>query len=121
MSKKNIEKYIPEAMRVLKEEFSDGLKYFDMLLKDPNLTPEALQKVKTTTIGSLSSKANDFDYVAGNELKKLLFAGTPLGHSSLGTKESIEKLKLINIEEFIKIKEQFPDTGGESEDFSSRR
>ena len=24
MSKKTIEKYIPEAMRVLKEEFSDG-------------------------------------------------------------------------------------------------
>ena len=72
----------------LKGEFDNALNYFHDLLQDPNLTQSAIDKVKTTTIGSLSSKANDFDYVASNELKKLLFAKTPLANPSSGTIDS---------------------------------
>jgi len=86
----------------LKEKFGTLCKMIKKLLQDPNLTNDSFKKVKTMTLGAISSKENDYDYIASNGLKKLLFAGTPLGHSSLGTKESIEKLKLINIEEFIK-------------------
>jgi len=86
----------------LKEEFNEALKYFDMLLKDPNFTQEALQKVKTTTIGSLSAKANDFDYVASNKLKSILFDTTPLANPSSGTIESVKEIELDDIKKFIK-------------------
>ena len=86
----------------LKEEFDEALKYFDMLLKDPNLTNEALQKVKTTTVGSLTAKENDFDYVASNQLKSILFKNTPLANPSSGTIKSVESINLDEIKEFLK-------------------
>jgi predicted Zn-dependent peptidase len=89
-------------MSCLKEEFDEGLKYFDALLKDPNFSEEALSKVKTTTIGSLSAKENDFDYVAVHELKALLFKGTVLGTPSDGTKKSVESIELSDVENFVK-------------------
>ncbi len=86
----------------LSEEFSDGLKKFDSLLKDPNFTEKALSKVKTTTMGSLSSKANDFDYVASNELKAIMFKGTPLANPASGTLESVESIELRDVKAFVK-------------------
>jgi predicted Zn-dependent peptidase len=86
----------------LKEEFDEALGYCDMLLKDPNITKDALLKVKTTTIGSLTAKENDFDYVASNELKSILFDGTPLANPSWGTIESVKSVKLDDVREFIK-------------------
>ncbi len=86
----------------LKEKFDLLSKMLIKLLKDPNLTQKSFEKVKSMTLGELSSKENDFDYIAAVNLKKLLFGGTPLGHSSLGTKESIEKLKLEDVKEFVK-------------------
>lgn len=86
----------------LKEEFSEGLKEFDALLKDPNFSQEAVEKVKTMTLGALSSKESDFDYVAGNELKSVLFKGTVLAQPSNGTKESVESIKLEDVNKFIK-------------------
>lgn len=86
----------------LKEEFSEGLKKFDSLLKDPNFSDEAMSKVKSTTMGSLSAKANDFDYVASNELKAVLFKGTPLANPASGTLESVKSIELDDVKAFIK-------------------
>ncbi|MDQ1264600.1 MAG: zinc protease [Campylobacterota bacterium] len=85
----------------LKEEFDTALGYFDMLLKEPNLTKEVVKKVKTTTIGELARKENDFDYVASNELKSLLFEGTILANPSSGTLESVKSIELEDVKEFI--------------------
>ncbi|WP_295083640.1 pitrilysin family protein [Sulfurimonas sp.] len=85
----------------LKEEFDEGLKYLEMLLSDPNLTQEAIDKVKTTTLGSLARKENDFDYIASNELKTLLFAGSVLAKPSAGTIESVNKIELKDVKEFL--------------------
>ena len=89
-------------MGCLKDEFSDGLNKFSDLLKDPNFSDEAISKVKTTTMGALSSKANDFDYVASNELKAVLFKGTPLANPGSGTLESVKSIELEDVETFIK-------------------
>lgn len=89
-------------MSCLKEEFDAGLQYFDALLKDPNISEEALSKAKTSTIGSLSAKENDFDYVASNELKSVLFDGTVLGSPSSGTIESVKSIELSDVENFVK-------------------
>ncbi|WP_455757553.1 M16 family metallopeptidase [Sulfurimonas sp.] len=86
----------------LKETFDVALNYLETLLKDPNFTPEALEKVKTTTIGSLSRKENDFDYVASNELKSILFNGSVLANPSSGTIESVKSINLEDIQKFIK-------------------
>ncbi len=86
----------------LKENFDEGLKSLDSLLKDPNFTKEALEKVKTTTIGSLSRKENDFDYIASRELKSVLFKGNVLANPSSGTMESVKSIELKDVEDFIK-------------------
>ncbi len=85
----------------LKEEFDNGLKYFELLLQDPNLTKESIKKVKTTTLGSLARKESDFDYVASNELKALLFEGSVLANPSDGTVESVESIELDDVKEFL--------------------
>lgn len=86
----------------LKDEFKNAAKFLNDLLKDPNYTQEALSKVKTMTIGALSRKENDFDYVASNELKKLLFPNTPLAQPASGTVESVKKIELDDVKGFIK-------------------
>ncbi len=86
----------------LKEEFDEALVKFNSLLRDPNFTKEAVEQVKTMTLGSLSRKENDFDYVASNELKSLLFKGTPLGNPSSGTQESVASIELDDVKSFIK-------------------
>ncbi len=86
----------------LKEEFDAGLKYFDDLLKDPNFTEEALNNVKIKTIGSLRRKENNYDYVASNELKSLLFKGTVLANPLAGTVESVKSIELSDVEKFVR-------------------
>ncbi len=86
----------------LKEELNAGVKLFTSLLKEPNLTEESLQKVKTVTIGSITRKENDYDYVANHALKALLFKGTPLANPSVGTKESVAAITLNDTKRFLK-------------------
>ena len=86
----------------LKEEFNEGLSKFQELLEDPNYSDEAVQKIKTMTIGALTRKENDFDYIAGTELKELLFKGTVLAQPSAGTQKSIKSIELQDIQSFLK-------------------
>ena len=95
------ETFVIEASS-LKDESANATKFLKNLLKDPNYTEEALSKVKTMTLGALSRKENDYDYVASNELKKLLFANTPLAQPSSGTPESVKSIELGDVKEFIK-------------------
>jgi predicted Zn-dependent peptidase len=85
----------------IKEEFDEALKYFDMLLGDPNLTEDALKKVKSVRLGSLARKQNDFDYVASNELKSIMFKDTPLASPSSGTIESVNSIELSDVKSFL--------------------
>ena len=85
----------------LKEEFDEALKQLKELLSDPNLTEEALQNVKIKTLGSLEQKENDFDYIASVNLKKILFANTPLANPANGTPQSIKDINLKDIKSFL--------------------
>lgn len=53
-------------------------------------------------IGSLKRKENDFDDVASKGLNALLYSGTALANPASGTIESISKIELKNIEQFLK-------------------
>ena len=85
----------------LKEEYRSSLKKLKKLLGDPNYSDDSMSKIKTMTLGALSRKENDFDYIASNELKHLLFGESALGHSASGTKESIKDIKLEDIKAFV--------------------
>jgi len=89
-------------MGSLKEEFGEAVGLLEELLTSPNLSKEALQKVKTTSVGALSRKESDFDYVANRELKAALFAGTPLATPASGTVESVKAMELKQIKSFVK-------------------
>ena len=86
----------------LKEELDEGLGYFEMLLKEPNLTKDVIEKVRTTTLGSLANKESDFDYIGSNELDAILFEGTTLANPSSGTIESVKSIELKDVEAFLK-------------------
>ncbi len=86
----------------LKEEFTGAVGLFKDLLKSPNITKDSLDKVKTITIGGLTRKENDFDYMANVALKGLLFKDTPLQNPAAGTIESVEKISLQEVESFLK-------------------
>ncbi len=86
----------------LKDQFEKGVEIVKGVFEEPNLTPQTLQKIKVTTLGYLSRKENDYDYIASINLKKLLFKDTPLENPSDGTVDSIQKITLEDIEKFLK-------------------
>ncbi len=85
----------------LKEKFSEAIKLLKELLRDPNLTDDTLKKVKLLTVANIEKKESDFDYIASKNLQKLLYKDTPLANEQIGTKESISKITLDNLKEFI--------------------
>lgn len=89
-------------LSTLKEEFETAIELLDELIETPNITEAALKKVKATTIGSLSRKESDYDYVANRELKATLFAHTPLASPPSGTVESVGAMRLADIDGFVK-------------------
>lgn len=86
----------------LKEQFDFGLKMLKELLAEPNFSDESFSKIKQMTLGGIASKKSDFDYVANLNLKKMIFADTPMGHPFSGDMQSIEALTLSDIESFYK-------------------
>lgn len=85
----------------LKEEFDTGLSLLSEQLREPNFTAKSLDKVKTMALSDIARKEADFDTVASDELKAVLFEGTPMAVPNIGTKESIKAIKLNDIEKFI--------------------
>ena len=84
----------------LKEQFGFSMKMLKELLDEPNFTQKSFDKIKQLTLGNLSSKQNDFDYIANLNLKKEIFQDTPLGHAFGGEAKSIEAMKLNDVKEF---------------------
>jgi zinc protease len=86
----------------LKEEFDTGLSLLGEQLREPNFTAKSLDKVKTMTLSEIARKEADFDTVASDELKAVVFEGTPIAVPNIGTKQSIKAIKLSDIERFKK-------------------
>ncbi len=86
----------------LKEQFDFALEKLIALMNDPNYTKEAFESVQKKRLGVLARKKDDYDYIAANGLRALLFANTPLALPQLGTIDSIKSLHLNDLEEFIK-------------------
>ncbi|WRB95025.1 insulinase family protein [Helicobacter pylori] len=92
------------TLEFLKEYEDEAITRLKELLKSPNFTQNALEKVKTQMLAQLLQKESDFDYLAKLTLKQELFANTPLANATLGTKESLQKIKLDDLkQQFAKV------------------
>ncbi|MFP6208248.1 M16 family metallopeptidase [Helicobacter pylori] len=92
------------TLEFLKEYEDEAIMRLKELLKSPNFTQNALEKVKTQMLAALLQKESDFDYLAKLTLKQELFANTPLANAVLGTKESLQKIKLDDLkQQFAKV------------------
>ncbi len=92
------------TLEFLKEYEDEAIMRLKELLKSPNFTQNALEKVKTQMLAALLQKESDFDYLAKLTLKQELFANTPLANAVLGTKESLQKIKLEDLkQQFAKV------------------
>lgn len=85
----------------LKEQFDGIIQLLSSLLNEPNVTQEGLAKVKADITGRISAKENDYDYVASNLLRSLMFEKTPLAHPVLGDISSVEQITLEDVESFL--------------------
>lgn len=86
----------------LKEQFPYALDMLKKVVKNPNFSKESFDKVKLMTLGMLSNKESDFDYIANLNLQKLIFADTPFAHAYSGDVKSMKALKLKEVEAFYK-------------------
>ncbi|MCQ2854055.1 insulinase family protein [Helicobacter pylori] len=92
------------TLEFLKEYEDEAITRLKELLKSPNFTQNALEKVKTQMLAALLQKESDFDYLAKLTLKQELFANTLLANAALGTKESLQKIKLEDLkQQFSKV------------------
>ncbi|WQR78163.1 insulinase family protein [Helicobacter pylori] len=92
------------TLEFLKEYEDEAIMRLKELLKSPNFTQNALEKVKTQMLAALLQKESDFDYLAKLTLKQELFTNTPLANAALGTKESLQKIKLEDLkQQFAKV------------------
>jgi predicted Zn-dependent peptidase len=86
----------------LSSELEYAIDMLDELISDPNFTKKAYDKVANVTLGGLMQKQSDFDYIAGKNLKAMLFKDTVLQNPSSGTIESIKEIKIKDIKNFAK-------------------
>ncbi|WP_104722044.1 M16 family metallopeptidase [Helicobacter mesocricetorum] len=84
----------------MKKESQAGFKLLKALVQEPNFTQAALDKVKEISLASLLEKENDFDYQANRALNAMIFKDSVLEYPLSGTKESIRKITLKNIQDF---------------------
>ena len=103
----------------LKEQYKDALKLLNQILTDPNLTKETFEKIKTMQLSKIKQKEDDFDKVASNGLKQLLYKDTSLANPSGGTLKSVKSISLDDIKEnlsnILNINNLIIATGGDIE------
>jgi len=70
------------------------------LLTNPNFTEEAFLKTKKEILAKKENLKNNYDYIANQNLFKVLFKNTPLEYPIIG--ENIENIKLEDIKNHFK-------------------
>lgn len=85
----------------MRSEFPKGVKLLKELIIDPNYKKESLTKIKTQVKGRITSLESNFEYISRVELNKQLYPNNPLSRLTLGTKEDVQKISLIDIKKHI--------------------
>lgn len=96
------QEFLEFDLTFLKEQEENSINLLSLLLDSPNLTQDALQKVKDKAMASLLAKESNFDYLASIGLSQLLFKNTPLQYPQQGTITSIQAITLDQVQTFLK-------------------
>jgi predicted Zn-dependent peptidase len=88
-------------IEALKEHFGYAMERLWELLKDPNYTQEAYDKVLSQTLGKIEKNKTNYDYVALHKLKSIVFEGTHLAYPKMGTEASLKSISLEDVKSFI--------------------
>ena len=89
------------SLESLSEHFEFGFNMLLELLSSPNYDNNILKKLKTQALGVIASNSMDYDYQASNALKEILYPNSRLAIPSIGTPNSIEKITIDDIKDFI--------------------
>lgn len=79
-----------------------ALELLHELLQSPNFTADAFSQSQIALKSDILSKENNFDYIAGKNLNKLIFKGTPLENPALGEIADIDNIEIDDIKVFVK-------------------
>ncbi|PAF49298.1 hypothetical protein BKH43_07170 [Helicobacter sp. 13S00401-1] len=89
------------SLKFLKQYEDFSINMLGDLLKDPNLSKNALNDTISYMKANLASSKSDFDYQASQLLNETAFKGTPLAKDALGNLASIDKLNLKDIKNYL--------------------
>jgi predicted Zn-dependent peptidase len=105
------------SVKFLNSKKNKAVNLLKELLSEPNITKESFEKSKKEISAKIQSKKNDNDYIAGSNLFKNIFSGTPLAKPVTG--DNIEEITLEDLKTFYNAlfkKEWTVINGGEKTD-----
>ncbi|EAK6286117.1 insulinase family protein [Campylobacter lari] len=88
-------------IKCLKEHFDFAVEKLEKLLLNVRFDEKILQRLKTLALGELASLNTDYDYQAKRLLNKNVFIDEIFASGLDGTKESIEKISLKELHDFM--------------------
>ncbi|EAH5176884.1 insulinase family protein [Campylobacter lari] len=88
-------------IKCLKEHFNFAVEKLEELLLNVRFDEKILQRLKTLALGELASLNTDYDYQAKRLLNKNVFIDEIFASGLDGTKESIEKISLKELHDFM--------------------
>ncbi|HEC1773799.1 TPA: insulinase family protein [Campylobacter lari] len=89
------------SIKCLKEHFDFALEKLQELFLNVRFDEKILQRLKTLALGELASLNTDYDYQAKRLLNKNVFKDEIFASGLDGTKESIEKISLKELQDFM--------------------
>ncbi|EAK0952855.1 TPA: insulinase family protein [Campylobacter lari] len=89
------------SIKCLKEHFDFALEKLQELFLNVRFEEKILQRLKTLALGELASLNTDYDYQAKRLLNKNVFKDEIFASGLDGTKESIEKISLKELQDFM--------------------
>ncbi|HEC1776342.1 insulinase family protein [Campylobacter sp. RKI_CA19_01128] len=89
------------SIKCLKEHFDFALEKLQELFLNVRFDEKILQRLKTLALGELASLNTDYDYQAKRLLNKNIFKDEIFASGLDGTKESIEKISLKELQDFM--------------------
>ncbi|EAH7580892.1 insulinase family protein [Campylobacter lari] len=89
------------SIKCLKEHFDFALEKLQELFLNVRFDEKILQRLKTLALGELASLNTDYDYQAKRLLNKNVFKDEIFASGLDGTKESIEKINLKELQNFM--------------------
>ncbi|AJC92345.1 peptidase, M16 family [Campylobacter subantarcticus LMG 24377] len=89
------------SIKCLKEHFDFAVEKLEELLLNVCFEEKILHRLKTLALGELASLNTDYDYQAKRLLNKNVFKDEIFASGLDGTKESIEKISLKELQDFM--------------------